>query len=337
MEEDTGKLIHATVNGRRVSLIDFNRSGVPLVEIVTEPDIHSAEEAKLFLKKLQQIVRYLGISDADMEKGSMRLEPNISVLKVQSSKFKVQNNKEKLFYRNLPEYKIEVKNINSFNFVKKAIDYEVTRQVVLLERGETPVQETRGWDEKKSITVPQRRKEAALDYRYFPEPDIPPMRFAKDYIAKIKQQIPEIPEAKFARFLADYRLTPDQALRLTETRELADYFELSSQFAVHSSQYKEIGPKMIANWLINKQVDIQITSPEELLQQIQTTTTVVRIDENELEAVIQKVIAANQKAVKDYRSGKTGVLMFLMGMVMKELKGKGNPQMINELLRKKLA
>ena len=248
LEEDTGKLLHATVNNKKVSLIDFNRSGVPLVEIVTEPDIHSAEEAKAFLKKLHQIVRYLDISDAEMEKGSMRLEPNISVSSVIPSEVEGSHSTNSGVIdsstaphasgsaRNddlrLPPYKVEVKNINSFNFVKKAIDFEVERHIELLEQGKTPVQETRGWDEKKNATYSQRVKEEAHDYRYFPDPDLPPLKWEKSHIANLKSQIPELADMKVKRFVSDYQLSENNAERLTETRELADYFESCIKYQV---------------------------------------------------------------------------------------------------------
>ncbi|MFN7171148.1 MAG: Asp-tRNA(Asn)/Glu-tRNA(Gln) amidotransferase GatCAB subunit B, partial [Candidatus Omnitrophota bacterium] len=173
LEEDTGKLIHAD----NETLIDFNRSGVPLVEIVTEPDFDNSDDVKRFLEELQVIIRYLGVSDADMEKGSMRLEPNISI--------KIKNQKSKIKMDQLPGYKVEIKNINSFRFVKQAIDYEIGRQVEILRQGKIPIQETRGFDDKKGITYSQRSKEYAHDYRYFPEPDIPPLVFSDEYLARI--------------------------------------------------------------------------------------------------------------------------------------------------------
>ena len=186
MEEDTGKLLHETIGDEKVTLIDFNRSGVPLVEIVTEPHFKSSEDVVEYLKKLQQIVRYLGVSNADMERGDMRLEPNISLRPVGSS--------------DLPKYKVEIKNINSFKFVSKAIEYELNRQEEILEKGETPAQETRGFVEASNSTVSQRTKEEAKDYRYFPEPDIPPILHQSKEIDIIKTDIPEMPWMKRQRY-----------------------------------------------------------------------------------------------------------------------------------------
>src|SRR5581483_11791357 len=228
MEEDTGKLLHQSENGKKFSLIDFNRSGVPLVEIVTEPMFEEASEVKQYLQKLQQIVRYLQISDADMEKGQMRLEPNISLTKVKNK---------------LPDYKVEVKNINSFRFVEKSINFELARQEAILNGGKTPAQETRGWDEQKNQTVSQRLKEEANDYRYFPEPDIPPFKFSTEYLRKIYNQIPELPDQKLDRFIKEYILPVYDAQILVRDHETAVYFEE----VVKEGAKKKITPKQIAN------------------------------------------------------------------------------------------
>jgi len=204
-------------NGEKISLIDFNRSGVPLVEIVTEPHFENAEEVTVYLKKLQHIVRYLKVSNADMEKGDMRLEPNISLREI--------SNQQSVISNQLPPYKVEVKNINSFKFVKKAIEYEIKRQFEILEKGETPVQETRGWDENKQKTVTQRVKEEANDYRYFPEPDIPPLRFKKDYLKNLEKSLPEFADVKINRFINKYSISKYDAEILTRDKETADYFE----------------------------------------------------------------------------------------------------------------
>lgn len=326
MEEDTGKLMHATVEGKPVTLVDFNRSGVPLVEIVTEPDIHSSEQAREFLKKLHQIIRYLEVSDADMDKGSMRLEPNISL--AESGKWKAESNETKL-----PNYKVEVKNINSFGFVKKAIDYELARHEKILESGETPVQETRGWDEKKNVTVSQRRKEEAHDYRYFPEPDIPPMRWDSDQISVIRNQLPELPDDKIKRFITAYGLSEQDVLRLTETKELADYFESVKRKA---ESVKEISVKDIANWLLNKRIDITKVSPEELLKQISVGKIKIAIDPGKLDQAVDAVIKNNPGPLAQYKSGKTGVIMFFVGQIMREFKGQADAGVIKNLLEEKL-
>ncbi|KKQ42072.1 MAG: Aspartyl/glutamyl-tRNA(Asn/Gln) amidotransferase subunit B, partial [Microgenomates group bacterium GW2011_GWC1_37_8] len=204
LEEDTGKLQHKKINGKNMTLIDFNRSGVPLVEIVSEPDIHSASQAKEFCQKLRNILRYLEVTDADMEKGSMRLEANTS------------------WGLNLG-YKVEIKNLNSFRFVEKAIDYDLDRQRKLLEEGITPKQETRGWSELKNITVSQRYKETAADYRYFPEPDIPPMEFDDEFINDIKKQIPQLPEEITRKFIKDFGVKDEYALILASKKGKADF------------------------------------------------------------------------------------------------------------------
>lgn len=300
LEEDTGKLLH---RGDK-TLIDFNRSGVPLVEIVTEPDIRSSDQAKDFLKKLYQIIRYLNISDADMEKGSMRLEPNISV---STGSF--------------PAYKVEVKNINSFNFVKRAIDYEVNRHIAILDQGKTPVQETRGWNEDKGITVSQRVKEEAADYRYFPEPDIPPLRFTTTQTEQLRAQIPELPGEKIARFKKEYELNDYDAGLLTDTRQLADYFEECVRLG-------KVPAKKLANWIINKKVNIDEVMPAALVASILKATEVVAVSDD----IITNVIKENSKAVDDYKKGKEQSLMFLVGQVMRQAKGKADASFVKQLL-----
>jgi aspartyl-tRNA(Asn)/glutamyl-tRNA(Gln) amidotransferase subunit B len=335
LEEDTGKLLHQTINEQKVTLIDFNRSGVPLVEIVTEPDIHSSEDAKSFLKKLYQIIRYLDISDASMEKGSMRLEPNISVTKYQNLNSKLQINSQIQNFK-LPNYKVEVKNINSFNFVKRAIDFEVERHIKILEGGEIPTQETRGWDEKKNQTLSQRSKEGAADYRYFPEPDIPTMKWTQKQINDLRLMINELPDAKIDRFVKDLRLPYQIAERIVEDRELAEYFEKCVSFLSSDISHQTIKILDIANWLINKNMDIKKIKPEDLIKQIADSKNVVQIDNDKLQLTIDEVLDANPKAVSDYKNGKIGVIMFLVGSVIRELKVKVDAQLIKKMLEEKL-
>ncbi len=317
MEEDTGKLIHEKIDGENVSLVDFNRSGVPLVEIVTEPDFETAEEVKEYLQKLQQIVRYLCVSDADMEKGNMRLEPNISLRK--------ENEK------GLPKYKVEVKNINSFSFVGKAIGYEIKRQNEILEKGEVPVQETRGFVEKNSSTVTQRVKEEASDYRYFPEPDIPPINWTKEDIDKIKKTLPELPHQKIERFQKEYNLSAYDTIILTENITISDYFEEAVAVAGN-----KVTPKQIANILINKKIDIEKVLPAKLIEQIINTAKKTNINEEELEKVIEGVLKENQKATEDYKKGKETVIMFLVGQVMRQFKERIDAEKIKAVLTAKL-
>ena len=320
LEEDTGKLQHATVDGKKVTLVDFNRSSVPLVEIVTEADIHSGEQAKLFLKKLHQIVRYLGVSQADMEKGSMRLEPNISVRIVGETE--------------LPNYKVEVKNINSFNFVKRAIDFETKRHIDLLEAGITPKQETRGYVESSSSTVSQRSKEEAADYRYFPDPDIPPIRLEHAYVEDIKKTLPELPEDKIVRFVKEYGISADEATHITEDKTVADYFESCVSLAQGSSDTQKITPVIIARNLINIHGDEM--TPKQLIDSLLAKELEKHVDTNVITTSIDVVLQQQTKAIEDFKSGKESALMFLVGMVKKELKGKGDAGFIEAELKKRL-
>jgi len=323
MEEDTGKLVH---DKTEASLIDFNRSGVPLVEIVTEPDINSVEEAITYLKKIQQIVRYLDVSDCDMEKGSMRCEVNISL--AACGKRLNRPNREKCFL-NLPKYKVEVKNINSFKFVKKAIEYEIRRQTEILEAGKIPVQETRGFSEKTGRTFSQRTKEAAHDYRYFPEPDIPPFTNLKSKILDLKSQLPELPDRKMERFIKEYSLSEDNALRITTTLAMANYFEA----AVNKN--KSLA-KQIANLIINQKVDVNKVKPEEIAKMINQQKSNIISDQNYLIKIIDVILKNNSNATADYKKGKQEAVGFLIGQVMRETKGKADAQIVRKILIEKL-
>ncbi len=316
MEEDTGKLTHATVDGKEVSLIDFNRSSVPLVEIVTEPDIRSGEEAKLFLTELQKIIRYLGVSNADMDKGQMRLEPNISLRPTGQTE--------------LAKYKVEVKNINSFKFVDKAIQFEEKRHKELLDKGDTPVQETRGWNEFKNKTVSQRSKEEAHDYRYFPEPDIPPIEFTDDEISKIKHEIPELPDAKAKRFVSELGISEYTSEILTRDLQTASFFEK----AVEDGKTIGIDARTIANYIINKKPDLSKVEPAGLVKMIKEETNVESLDEKTLEDTIKKVLEENKTLAEEYRSGKVQVLGFLIGQIRNALpKAKDMDQIRKTLIK----
>jgi len=329
LEEDTGKMIHAKVDGKKCTLIDFNRSGVPLMEIVTEPDIRSGDEAKLFLQKLQQLLRYLKISECDMEKGSMRCEPNVSLLKIRNSKSEIRSKLQITNYK-LPKYKVEIKNLNSFKFVKKAIDYEIKRQIEILDRGGKVDQETRGWNDKKGITFSQRIKEIAADYRYFPEPDIPPIRWTKAKITKIKAQIPELPDQRIGRFIKKYELSEYDARILTSKREIADYYEEACRVG------RGISNKELANWIINKKIDIDKVLPAKLVKIILKERAPSTMGKSVLEKIIGQVLLDNKKAVSDYKGGKTQALMFLVGQVMSRVRGQADPKVVAEVLKSKI-
>lgn len=329
LEEDTGKLLHTTVDGKKVTLVDFNRSGVPLVEIVTEPDVRSGDHAKAFLKKLHQVIRYLEISGADMEKGSMRLEPNISL-----TQLKITNDELRIDPEDLPPYKVEVKNINSFNFVKKAIDYEIVRQTGLLEKGETPKQETRGYVEATGSTVSQRSKENAMDYRYFPEPDIPPIALDAAVIEAWKKELPELPDGKSDRFQKTYKLPETEIAFLTETKEKADYFENCVALLEGNDRYAGLTPQAVAKAIVNRRQDGSTISPHDLLEELVRKKEEMDVDPELLIQIIHTVLDQQPNAVTDYRNGKTPALMFLVGQVKKELRGKGDAKHIEDLLKK---
>ena len=367
LEEDTGKSVHP--KGVDYSLVDFNRAGVPLMELVTEPDIENGKEARLFCQKLQQIFRYLGISDADMEKGQMRCEVNISLYAKGSDK--------------LSGTKVEVKNINSFKFVEKAIDYEIERQTALLEKGEKIVQETRGYDSNRSATISQRKKESAHDYRYFPEPDIPPMNFSDDYIENIKKHLPELPAEKKERFVAEYGISGENAEVIISDKNLAQYFEevVSEIKEKLDCGEFEIGEKkclkLASNYIVSelqkhlvknnetiRQVKITPENYAELVaciasgkinssaaqtvleemyrtggdpSQIIEEKGLIQVDnEDEMALIIQEVIDKNEKSVQDYRGGKGNALQFLVGQVMAATKGKANPEMARKILTEKI-
>ena len=318
MEEDTGKLNHATVDGKEVSLIDFNRSSVPLVEIVTEPDIRNGEEAKVFLTELQKIIKTLGVSDAAMEKGHMRLEPNISLRPVGQ--------------KELAKYKVEVKNINSFIFVDKAIKYEEKRHAELLDKGETPAQETRGWNEFKNKTVSQRSKEEAHDYRYFPEPDIPPIHISDEQLEMIQKSIPELPNQKAERFIKEYGLTDYNAEILTRDLETAHYFEKT----IGIGKEQGLDPRAIANYIINKKPNLEEQEPDALVSKIKEETTVESFDETKLSDEIQKILNGNAQSVADYKAGKVQLLGFFIGQVRRALPEAKDAEQIRNLLIKML-
>jgi len=317
LEEDTGKLIHATVAGKKCTLIDFNRSCVPLMEVVSEPDLRSLEEMRVYAKKIRQTLLYLEVSDCDMEKGQMRFELNVSL-------------REK--GKKLPDYKVEVKNINSFRFLERSLKYEVERQTDLLKKGKTPVQETRGFDDVRRITVSQRWKEEAQDYRYFPEPDLPPMRWTKREIKELKNQLPELPDEKITRLVKQFNLLKSQVNILATTHQKAEYFEE----AVRIGKKYNLSAKEIANVIINKRVDIDKLLPAELVQVLVKKKVAPRIANKKLKDLVGKVIKENPQAVADYKRGKTQAVEFLVGRVMDKTKGAGDPNQTRKILLEKL-
>lgn len=314
LEEDTAKLLHRKVKGKNVSLIDFNRSGVPLMEMVTEPDFESAEDAVKFLQEIQLIVRYLKISDADMEKGSMRLEANVSV--ATSDK--------------LPAYKVELKNINSFRFLQKAINYEVKRQIEALKTGKKLIQETRGYNETTGKTFSQRTKEEAADYRYFPEPDLSEI-IVDDQLKTKSLNLPELPSQKREKY-AQLNLSEHYIETLVSSPKRAQYFEN----ALKIGNKHGLGIKEIAGVIVNQNLDEKYLEPAELVKKLVEINKKEYADTTEVESAVQKVLNNNPKAISDYAQGQTQVIGFLIGQSQKILKGTGDPKLIRKTLIKKL-
>ncbi len=313
-EEDTGKLQHATVEGEKVSLVDYNRSGVPLVEIVSEPDLSSSEEAKEYLKKIHELIRALGVSSADMEKGQMRLEPTVNI--------KIEKDGE-VFYTPLAE----IKNINSFNFAAQAIDYEVKRQTKEWEEtGEVKNKgnkTTRGYDSVKKVTFLQRSKEDAQDYRYFPEPDIPPFVLSEKYIAEIRSRLPKLPEQIISDLV-------NEGLDQSTAKILYAKPECFEVFNKIKSEVKD--PQKLASLLTNGKIDLA----KDIVAQYQELTKVGNTNTDELTKVVQEIINQNPGPLAEYKNGKTNVAGFFVGQAMKETKGQADPKTLNEVVQKLL-
>jgi len=284
---------------------------------VTEPDFSDPSEIASFLKEVQKVVRYLGISSADMEKGSMRLEANVSVA--------TDGGK-------LPDYKVELKNINSFRFLEKAIKSEVERQIKLLTKGEAPSQETRGYDERSGGTFSQRSKEEAKDYRYFPEPDIPPIVFSEEEVGNIRKQIPELPRQASQRYIRDYKLPANYINVLTSDPARSLYF----QEAAKLGQLHGISAMQIADFMVNKSWDSDFPEPAGLIKKIVALGKKEFAKAPEVAKAVEQVVGEESKAVEDFSKGKVAVVGYLLGQVQKKLKGTGEPTLINKLLLKRL-
>ncbi len=325
LEEDTAKLVHKVVNGEKVSLIDFNRSSVPLVEVVTEPDIVSGTQAKEYGKKLRQIMRFLDIADCDMEQGGMRLEANISL----SPKKYTADQTAFTF----PTYKVEVKNINSFRFMEQAVNYELQRQATVITSGETPVQETRGWDSVKNQTFSQRVKEDAADYRYFPDPDLAPVQFSPEQIETWRKELPLLPEAQVADWEQNFGLPKNLGEWFTEDKKLADWWTA----LMTAAKTANIDVVKLGNAVSNKKFPY---SPDDTVEKILTAftqaATADTMPQAELDTLIAKVLAENTDAVEKYKAGKTQIIGFLMGQVSRAAGKKLDPQLVQQTLLSQL-
>jgi aspartyl-tRNA(Asn)/glutamyl-tRNA(Gln) amidotransferase subunit B len=362
LEEDTAKLTHQNAGGESFSVVDINRSGTPLMEIVGDPDLRSPEEARQYLMTLRAILQYIGASTANMEEGSFRCDANISVLPEGATKTTA---------------KVEVKNMNSFRAVYRALEYEAERIRKAVIEGTKLVQETRGWVEEQGKTVSQRSKEYAHDYRYFPEPDLPPMVLTSEYIEGIKVKLPELPEARRDRLVSSYGLSLYDANLLTATKATADYFEACLKSDSLQRVPLNERAKTVSNWLLgefsrllnatNTEIDkakvtpdqlgrlaslvlkgtISGTSAKEVFEEMFNTGKAAAeivskrglsqiSDTGEIEAAIVQVISNNPQPVLDYKAGKAQAMTFLVGQVMRVTKGRANAKLVNELMKKKL-
>jgi aspartyl-tRNA(Asn)/glutamyl-tRNA(Gln) amidotransferase subunit B len=343
IEEDAGKSIHeGFADSDRKTYIDFNRSGVPLIEIVTEPDLRSAADAAAFFSRLREILVWLGVNDGNMEEGSLRCDANVSVRRAGDTALGT---------------KAEVKNLNSFRFLEKALDHEIERQIELVASGARVVQETRLWDPSAGHTVSMRSKEEAHDYRYFPEPDLPPLTVDAARVERIRADMPELPEARRRRFVDRYALPEYDAAQLTQSREVSEYFEAA--VAAGAS------PKVAGNWIINiagsslplerltgllalveknvisgsiaKTVFDTMVASGRTAEEIVAAEDLAQIDdEGQIARLVAEVLAKNASAVAQYRGGKSNAFGFLVGQVMKAAGGKANPKRVNELLKRVL-
>ncbi|MGL5064618.1 MAG: Asp-tRNA(Asn)/Glu-tRNA(Gln) amidotransferase subunit GatB [Microcoleus sp.] len=357
MEEDAGKLVHGgsdRLSGSTYSMVDYNRAGVPLIEIVSEPDLRSGAEAAEYGQELRRIVRYIGVGDGNMQEGSLRCDVNISVRPVGRKEFGT---------------KVEIKNMNSFNAIERAIDYEIERQIQALENGERIVQETRLWDEGKQRTFSMRIKEGSSDYRYFPEPDLPPIQVTKSQLDQWESQLPELPSQKRERYETQLGLSAYDARVITDDKSVADYFERAIAAGAPAKQAANWVMGDITAYLKNEKLAIteipfQPTELAELISLIDAGTISGKIakdilpelllkggspqklveskgliqisDTGAIDRAIDAVLAANPKELEQYRGGKTKLLGFFVGKVMKETGGRADPKLTNELLTKKL-
>ena len=357
MEEDAGKLVHVgsdRLSGSTESLVDYNRAGVPLVEIVSEPDLRSGQEAAEYAQELRRIVRYLGVSDGNMQEGSLRCDVNISVRPVGQKEFGT---------------KVEIKNMNSFSAIQKAIDYEIERQIKAVETGEKIFQETRLWEEGSQRTISMRSKEGSSDYRYFPEPDLPPIEVSPEQLEAWKGEIVELPAQKRHRYESELELSAYDARVLTDDRTVAEYFEATVAAEANSKQAANWVMGDIAGYLNNNKLSITeiALTPEvlaELINLIEKGTISGKIakeilpelltkggsakelvaskgltqisDAGELEAIIDEIMASHPKEVEQFRNGKTKLKGFFVGQVMKKTSGRADPKLANQILAKKL-